>query len=192
MPKFNIPDTHRQNIILGTLSIVMEKRHVPLLEKYVYNGFISIPVDSPDFQKYIQESIGIKLLLENKYRVIVRPLTCFDKIVKYLAIKIEMISGYGTRDAVGSIDFYPNGGEHQPGCNEKPIVGQLSNITGIFGFVTKLSFNKEVSEKSRECHNHKPQSFPDTKRKRKQTKPNKRKSNKGTQGTKVGSLFPVR
>ena len=39
---------------------------------------------------------------------------------------------------------------------------------------------KRVREKSRECHNHKPQPFPDTKRKRKQTKPNKRKSNKCT------------
>ena len=36
---------------------------------------------------------------------------------------------------------------------------------------------KRVREKSRECHNHKPQPIPDTKWKRKQTKPNKRKSN---------------
>ena len=36
---------------------------------------------------------------------------------------------------------------------------------------------KKVREKSRECHNHKPQPFPDTKRKKKQTKPNKHKSN---------------
>ena len=35
----------------------------------------------------------------------------------------------------------------------------------------------------RECHNHKPQPFPDTKRMRKQTKPNKRKSNKRTKST---------
>ena len=35
-----------------------------------------------------------------------------------------------------------------------------------------------VREKTpRECHNHKPQPFPDTKRKSKQTKSNKRKSN---------------
>ena len=33
---------------------------------------------------------------------------------------------------------------------------------------------KKVREKFRECHNHKPKPFPDTKRKRKQTKPNKR------------------
>ena len=48
-----------------------------------------------------------------------------------------------------------------------------------------------VREKSRECHNHKPQPFPDTKRKkRKPTKPNKHKSNKRTKSTKISSLFP--
>ena len=55
--------------------------------------------------------------------------------------------------------------------------------------VAKVS-KKKVREKSRECHNHKPQSFPDTKRKRKQTKPNKRKSNKRTKSTKISLLFP--
>ena len=38
----------------------------------------------------------------------------------------------------------------------------------------------KVREKSRECYIHKPQPFPDTKWKRKQTKPKKRKSNKST------------
>ena len=51
---------------------------------------------------------------------------------------------------------------------------------------------KKVREKSRESHNHKPQPFPDTKKKRKQTKPNKRKSNKRTKSTKISSLFPER
>ena len=51
---------------------------------------------------------------------------------------------------------------------------------------------KKVREKSRECHNHKPQPFQDTKRKRKQTNPNKHKSNKRTKNTKIGSLFPKR
>ena len=42
----------------------------------------------------------------------------------------------------------------------------------------KLIFvKKKVREKSRECHSHKLQPFPDTKKKRKQTKPNKCKSN---------------
>ena len=42
-------------------------------------------------------------------------------------------------------------------------------------FMCSILFTKKVREKSRKCHNHKPQSFPDTKRKRKQTKQNKRK-----------------
>ena len=49
---------------------------------------------------------------------------------------------------------------------------------------------KKVREKSRECHNHKPQPFPDPKRKRQPTNPNKHKSNKGTKSTKISSLFP--
>ena len=41
-------------------------------------------------------------------------------------------TGYGTHDAVGHIDFFPNGGEHQPGCPEKLLQGvSLSDITGI-------------------------------------------------------------
>ena len=44
---------------------------------------------------------------------------------------------------------------------------------------------KKGKKKSRECHNHKLQPFPDTKRKRKHTKPNKRKSNKRTKSTKI-------
>ena len=48
----------------------------------------------------------------------------------------------------------------------------------------------KVREKSRECHNYKPQPFPDTKRKRKPIKPNKHKSNKRRKSTKISSLFP--
>ena len=51
---------------------------------------------------------------------------------------------------------------------------------------------KKVSGKSMECHNHKPQPFSDTKRKRKQTKPNKHKSNKRTRNIKISSLFTKR
>ena len=57
-----------------------------------------------------------------------------------------------------------------------------------FGCIRK----KKVREKFRECHNHKQQPFPDTKRKRKPTNPNKRKSNKRTKSTKISSLFPKR
>ena len=48
---------------------------------------------------------------------------------------------------------------------------------------------KKVNEKVQECHNHKPQPFPDTKRKRKPTNPNKHKSNKRMKSTKISSLF---
>ena len=47
--------------------------------------------------------------------------------------------------------------------------------------------NKMVRENSSECHNYKPQLFPDSERK--STKPNKRISNKST---KISSLFPKR
>ena len=49
---------------------------------------------------------------------------------------------------------------------------------------------KKVREKSRECHNHKPQPFPDIKRKGKPINPNKHKSIKRTKSTKISSLFP--
>ena len=51
---------------------------------------------------------------------------------------------------------------------------------------------KKVRVKSRECHNHKPQPFLDTKRKRKPTNPNKHKPNKRTRSTKISSFFPKR
>ena len=51
---------------------------------------------------------------------------------------------------------------------------------------------KKLREKSRECHNHKPQHFPDPKRKRKPTNLYKHKPNKRTKSTKISSLFPKR
>ena len=49
---------------------------------------------------------------------------------------------------------------------------------------------KQVREKSRECHNHKPQPFPDPKRK--PTNLNKHKPNKRTKSTKISSLPQAR
>ena len=60
-----------------------------------------------------------------------------------------------------------------------------------FVFYTPGS-TKKVREKSRECHNHKPQPFPDPKRKREPTNHNKHKSNKRTKSTKISPLFPKR
>ena len=50
---------------------------------------------------------------------------------------------------------------------------------------------KKVRQKSRECHNHKPQPISDTKRKRKQTKPNTRKSIKSTKSTACMAVDPI-
>ena len=58
---------------------------------------------------------------------------------------------------------------------------------GTFCLKTRICL-KKIRKKSRESHIRKPQPFPDMKRKRKQTKPNKRKSNNCTKGTKISSL----
>ena len=65
-------------------------------------------------------------------------------------------------------------------------------------YITRMSetqgdnYKTKVREKSRECHNHKPQPFPDIKWKRKPTYQNKHKSTKRTKSTKISSLFPKR
>ena len=64
----------------------------------------------------------------------------------------------------------------------RPILVQTKNYKS----------GKKIRKKSRECHNHKPQSFSDPKRKRKPTNPNKHKPNKRTKSTKISSLFPKR
>ena len=58
--------------------------------------------------------------------------------------------------------------------------------------LTIFDLQKKVREKSRECHNHKPQPFPDPKRNRKPANPNKHKPNKRMKSTKISSLFPKR
>ena len=58
--------------------------------------------------------------------------------------------------------------------------------------LVSLYLKKKVGEKSRECHNHKLQPFPDPTRKRKPTNLNKHKPNKRTKSTKISSLFPKR
>ena len=53
-----------------------------------------------------------------------------------------------------------------------------SMYTAIWSTFTKywIKCQNKVREKSRECHDYKQQLFPDTKRKRKPTNPNKHKS----------------
>ena len=79
--------------------------------------------------------------------------------------------------------------------SDKFIDFESNNVSILYQ--SAIILQKKVREKSRECHNHKPQPFPDikTKRKqtkpnRKQTKPNKRKSNKRTKSTKISFHFP--
>ena len=54
------------------------------------------------------------------------------------------------------------------------------SISSLYKMMKRIKFmlEKRVREKFRECQNHKPQPFTDTKRKRILTKPNKHKSNK--------------
>ena len=60
-------------------------------------------------------------------------------------------------------------------------------VVEIIHRANELGISKKVRENSRECHNHKPQTFPDLKRKRKPT--NQHNPNKRTKSTKISSLF---
>ena len=78
-------------------------------------------------------------------------------------------------------------------CNEGSLFPELSGKNEFkLAAVYEYHCIKKIRKKSRECHNHKPQLFPDTKRKWKATKPNKHKSNKRTKSTKISFLFPKR
>ena len=62
----------------------------------------------------------------------------------------------------------------------------IGTILAIFSLQKRLRENVQGVPQSQTVP------FPDPKRKRKQTKPNKRKSNKRTKSTKISSLFPKR
>ncbi|XP_060072744.1 pancreatic lipase-related protein 2-like [Ylistrum balloti] len=42
--------------------------------------------------------------------------------------KFKLLSGYGLLSPIGHMDFYPNRGQHQPGCDEKPIISAINSI----------------------------------------------------------------
>ena len=69
---------------------------------------------------------------------------------------------------------------------------KTQKVTTAPSLKPRQSLPKMLREKSRVCHNHKPQPFPDPKRKRKLTHLNKHKPNKRTKSTKISSLFPKR
>ena len=73
------------------------------------------------------------------------------------------------------------------------MIFKTAAVEAILDLVTEQFKKKKIiREKSRESHNYKPQRFPDIKRKRKPTNPNKHKSIKHTKSTKISSLFPKR
>ena len=75
-----------------------------------------------------------------------------------------------------------------------PVIARNRNSEQTVPRHDSIHMKKKLRKESRECHNHKPQPFPDTKKKRKPTNQNKHKSNKHTKSTKISSLslFPKR
>ena len=77
------------------------------------------------------------------------------------------------------LTLYYRNEPHMSGCTFSDAAVQMNSKQN------DLLHKKRVREKPRKCHSHKPQPFPETKRKRKSTKPNKHKSNKCLKSTKI-------
>ncbi|XP_026788204.2 pancreatic triacylglycerol lipase [Pangasianodon hypophthalmus] len=55
----------------------------------------------------------------------------FVDVIHSDALPMVPYLGFGMSQAVGHLDFYPNGGEHMPGC-DKNIISQIVDIDGIW------------------------------------------------------------
>lgn len=51
-----------------------------------------------------------------------------DTILLCHRLRCAIFAGFGTHDNEGDADFFPNGGEHQPGCTEDPGSSALYNL----------------------------------------------------------------
>ncbi|XP_033746644.1 pancreatic triacylglycerol lipase-like [Pecten maximus] len=52
----------------------------------------------------------------------------FVDIIHTDGSKFKLLSGYGLLTPMGHVDFYPNMGQHQPGCDEKPVISAIDKI----------------------------------------------------------------
>ncbi|XP_076831603.1 pancreatic triacylglycerol lipase-like [Brachyhypopomus gauderio] len=55
----------------------------------------------------------------------------FVDVIHTDALPMIPYLGFGMYQAVGHVDFYPNGGEHMPGC-DKNLISQIVDIDGIW------------------------------------------------------------
>ena len=130
------------------------------------------------FQRAITQKRGI-ILSRKKIRV-----SYFLMRNPYMKFQNSSIHGSEVMLCIKKRDER-TGGRTEGRTDEQPRSNMPSQLLWSWG-------HKKVKEKSRECNNHKPQPYPDIKRKRKPINPNKHKSIKHTKSTKISSLFPKR
>ncbi|XP_046555102.1 pancreatic triacylglycerol lipase-like [Haliotis rubra] len=54
----------------------------------------------------------------------------FVDVIHTDAEKFSGVAGFGMKKTCGDIDFYPNGGEDQPGCSDNPLGSLLGGLLG--------------------------------------------------------------